>query len=284
MARYPGLLELLPFAPSDPDFADTSRWDKLRQAIRASWATAPTAALQEAATTWQLLRSAPPDPQHMVYVAGCQPSTVIDYQLSPGPSWWRPEQKRLQFIATHEGDGTVSWQSGCLPGVPTWYAEDTAHDALCAQPRAFPGYLDLLVNGQTRLLPNTPPARARGAAGEERFVLPDTPPVDGMPAPGDISGLGWSGQALAPQATSEAALPPIEIAIRHGNLAYARHPVLVGHYQGDTVVSAEAVLDRQLGGALTRRLDLGIYPGPLGSNTVFLNDSASAKPAGAVVV
>ncbi|WP_180129044.1 CHAT domain-containing protein [Rhodoferax sp. BLA1] len=284
VARYPGLLELLPFAPNDPDFADTSRWDKLRQAIRASWATAPAAALQEAATTWQLLRSAPPAPQHMVYVAGCQPSTVIDYQLSPGPSWWRPDQKRLQFIATHEGDGTVSWQSGCLPGVPTWYAEDTAHDALCAQPRAFPGYLDLLVNGQTRLLPSTPPARSRGAAGEERFVLPDTPPVDGIPTPGDISSLGWSGQALAPQAASEAALPPIEIAIRHGNLAYARHPVLVGHYQGDTVVSAEAVLDRQLGGALTRRLDLGIYPGPLGSNTVFLNDSASAKPAGAVVV
>ncbi len=78
--------------------------------------------------------------------------------------------------------------------------------------------------------------------------------------------------------------PTIEVAIRHGNLAYARHPVVVGHYQGDTVVSAEAVLDKQSGGALTRRLDLGIYPGALGSNTVFLNDSPSARPGGAIVV
>ena len=38
------------------------------------------------------------------------------------------------------------------------------------------------------------------------------------------------------------------------------------------------------GGALTRRLDLGIYPGALGSNTVFLNDSPSARPGGAIVV
>ena len=82
----------------------------------------------------------------MAYVAGCQPATVIDYQLSSADAWWRPDLKRLEFIATREGDGTVSWQSGRLPGVPTWYVENTAHDALCAQPKAFPGYLDILVN------------------------------------------------------------------------------------------------------------------------------------------
>jgi hypothetical protein len=106
----------------------------------------------------------------------------------------------------------------------------------------------------------------------------------------DIAGFGFSGTAPEwPKAN--AATPIIEVSIRHGNLTYARHPVLVGHYQGDTVVSAEAVLDRQLCGHLTRRLDLGIYPGPLGSHTVFLNDSpppsrwvpsssASARSAG----
>ena len=29
VARYPGLLELLPFAPDDPDFTDTTRWRAL---------------------------------------------------------------------------------------------------------------------------------------------------------------------------------------------------------------------------------------------------------------
>ncbi len=284
VARYPGLLELLPFAPEDPDFADTSRWETLRQAVGARWETAQTAPLQKAATTWKLLRAAATDPRCMVYVAGCQNATVIDYQLTSANAWWRPDQKRLQFIATREGDGTVSWRSGRLPGVPTWYAEDTAHDALCAQAKAFPGYLDLLVNGQTTLLPSTPPARARAAGAEDRFVLPDAPPVDGIPAAGDIGSFGFSGSGPLSEEATEQALPPIEISIRHGNLAYARHPVMVGHYEGYAVVSAEAVLDRQLGGPLTRRLDLGVYPGPLGSSTVFLNDSVSAKPAGAVVV
>ncbi len=284
VARYPGLLELLPFAPEDPDFGDTSRWETLRKAVCATWETAQAAPLQEAATTWKLLRAAAPDPRCMVYVAGCQNATVIDYQLTSANTWWRPDQKRLQFVATHEGDGTVSWRSGRLPGVPTWYAENTAHDALCAQAKAFPGYLDLLVNGQTALLPSSPPARARAAGAEDRFVLPDVPPVDGIPAAGDIGSFGFSGSGPLGEEATEQALPPIEISIRHGNLAYARHPVVVGHYEGYAVVSAEAVLDRQLGGALTRRLDLGVYPGPLGSSTVFLNDAASGKPAGAVVV
>jgi hypothetical protein len=100
--------------------------------------------------------------------------------------------------------------------------------------------------------------------------------------PEDIASLGFSGQL--PEAAEASAPPVITVSIRHGNLTYARHPVLVGHYQGDTMVSAEAALDRQLNGHLTRRLDLGIYPGPLGSHSVFLNDSPVAKPMGAIVV
>ena len=103
VSRYPGLLELLPFAPDDPDFADLGRWQKLRQETGARWPTAEPAFLQEAAATWKLLKAAPPDPRHMVYVAGCQPATVIDYQLTPGTDWWPPERKRLDFIATARG-------------------------------------------------------------------------------------------------------------------------------------------------------------------------------------
>ncbi len=284
VARYPGLLELLPFAPDDPDFADAARWVTLRSEVNAGWPTADASDLLVAAKTWQFLKDAAPDPQFMTYVAGCQPATVVDYQLVADEAFlYRPTGKRLEFIATREGDGTVSWESGRLPGVPVWYVADTAHDMLCAQPKAFPGYLDILVNGRTTLLPSAPPAAARAAAGESRFVLPASPPIDGIPTAADLAGFGFSGQP-AKTAESEKAAPSIEVSIRHGNLSYARHPVVVGHYQGDTVVSAEAVLDRQLGGHLTRRLDLGVYPGPLGSHTVFLNDSPTAKPMGAVVV
>jgi len=284
VSRYAGLLELLPFAPEDPDFAEAARWQALRQETGAAWPTAEAEGLQEAADTWKLLRNAPADPQHMVYVAGCQAATVVDYRLASSEGRQETQRKHLEFIATAEGDGTVSWASGRLAGVPVWYVDNTAHDALCAQPKAFPGYLDILVHGRTTLLPAAPPARSREAGLEARFVMPPTAPADSIPAPEDIAAFSFSGAAPMETAEQVRPVPVIEVAVRHGNLTYARHPVVVGHYQGDTVVSAEAALDRQLDGALTRRLDLGIYPGALGSNTVVLNDAPGARPGGAIVV
>lgn len=280
---YPGLLELLPFAPRDPDFTDLTHWQAIRESTEADWNLADAATLKEAAISWQRLRAAPADPL-MLYVAGCQPATVIDYQLVSREDEPPSQRKKLEFIATPSGDGTVSWDSGRLPGVPMWYVEDTAHDALCAQPKAFPGYLDLLVKGSTTLLPAAPPAQSRAASGEDRFVLPGMPLADSIPGPDDIGTFGFSGGIPVDRGIVEKPGLTIDIGITHGSLAYARHPVVVGHYQGDTIVSAEKALDRQLGGALSRRADLGIYPGPLGTCTTFFNDSPTAKPAGALVV
>jgi len=280
---YPGLLELLPFAPNDPDFTDLAHWQAIKQGTAATWETASPATLREAAASWQRLRAAPADPL-MLYVAGCQPATVVDYQLVSRDDDPPDQRKTLEFIATAAGDGTVSWDSGRLPGVPVWYVDNTAHDALCAQPKAFPGYLDLLVKGSTTLLPATPPSRARGAGLAERFVLPALPVADSIPGPDDIGSFGFSGGIPVDRSNGEAAGQVIRVGITHGSLAYARHPVVVGHYQGDTIVSAEQALDRQLDGALSRRADLGIYPGPLGTSSLFLNDNANAKPAGALVV
>lgn len=281
--NYPGLLELLPFAPRDPDFTDLTHWQAIRESTEADWNLADAATLKEAAISWQRLRAAPADPL-MCYVAGCQPATVIDYQLVSREDEPPSQRKKLEFIATASGDGTVSWDSGRLPGVPMWYVEDTAHDALCAQPKAFPGYLDLLVKGSTTLLPAAPPAQSRAAGGEDRFVLPSMPLADSIPGPDEIGTFGFSGGIPVDRGIVEKPGLTIDIGITHGSLAYARHPVVVGHYQGDTIVSAEKALDRQLGGALSGRADLGIYPGPLGTCTTFFNDSPTAKPAGALVV
>lgn len=280
---YAGLLELLPFAPRDPDFTDLTHWQAIRESTEADWQLADTAALKEAAISWQRLRAAPADPL-MCYVAGCQPATVIDYQLVSREDEPPSQRKKLEFVGTASGDGTVSWDSGRLPGVPMWYVEDTAHDALCAQPKAFPGYLDLLVKGSTTLLPAAPPAQSRAAGGEDRFVLPSMPLADSIPGPDEIGTFGFSGGIPVDRNIAEKPGLTIDIGITHGSLAYARHPVVVGHYQGDTIVSAEKALDRQLGGALSGRADLGIYPGPLGTCTTFFNDSPTAKPAGALVV
>ena len=278
---FPGLLELLPCAAEDPDFSRPEFWQDLKQGLKAAWNTAEAQALRQARETWAQLRQAQPDPRSMVYVAGCQPATVAGYRLEPYEESYLAGRRRLSFLATAEGDGTVTWSSGVLPQVPVWYARDTAHDALCSNRALFPGYLDLLTTGQTSRLPQTPPARSRDAAGET-FPLPDTPPLDAIP---DAAALALAGFGPgAPMDDQGPAAPVIRVNIRHGNLAYARHPVLVGHYLDDTIVNAERALDERLGGALSRRQQLGLYPGRPGSHALFFHDRPEGKPAGAMVI
>jgi len=62
-----------------------------------------------------------------------------------------------------------------------------------------------------------------------------------------------------------------KVRIVHGDLAWSQYPVAVGHYHGDTIVSAENYLDKQLDGRLRERHRLGIYPGKIGTSTVLLN-------------
>ena len=283
--QYPGLIELLPFAPDGTDFSDPALWKRLRAELDAVWKPAPTTALRGARATWQRLLEAEPDPEHMIYIAGCQPATVVDYRTESSDSLLGGSSRKLAFDATARGDGTVSWDSGLLPGVPAWYVEDTAHDKLCAQQRAFPGYLDLLTTGTTARLPSSPPiSRAAGAAQDERFALPDHPFADAIPDPETVHRLGFGPAADWQEDAETHAAPAIRVGIRHGDLGYARHPVLVGHYTGDTIVSAEAALDQHLGGALSRRLQLGLYPAAHGSHALFFHDHPDGKPGGAVVV
>ncbi|MBS0552069.1 MAG: CHAT domain-containing protein, partial [Proteobacteria bacterium] len=79
-------------------------------------------------------------------------------------------------------------------------------------------------------------------------------------------------------------VPTISVSIRHGDLSYARHPVVVGHYLGDTIVSAEKMLDHRLGNALSRRHFLGLYPGRLHTHALFFHPRKEGKPGGAIVI
>ncbi|EGK73419.1 hypothetical protein METUNv1_00046 [Methyloversatilis universalis FAM5] len=284
VSTYPGLLELLPFADSDPDFADAGLWTALRRQLGAAWRTADAATLKTARDTWDRLRAAAVDARLTCYVAGCQPATVIGYQVSGEDDPWPLGRSRIDFVATARGDGTVSWASGALPGVPVWYAEDTAHDFLCAQTRAFEGYLDLLMTGSTRRLPSAPPAgaRAAGADGAD-FLLRPAPPADGIPQPGDLALFGFGGSP-APVEDAAEIRTVVTVRVRHCELSYARHPVMVGHYAGDTIVSAEASMDRRMDGALSRSQLLGRYPGAAGTHGVFIPREMHQHPQGAIVI
>ena len=108
---------------------------------------------------------------------------------------------------------------------------------------------------------------------------PTTSPPQAACAASASAPAGRSTRPLPDQA-----VPLIQLSIRHGNLAYARHPVLVGHYLGDTIVSAEKALDERLDNALSSRLQLGLYPGRSGTHALFFHPQTEGKPGGAVVV
>ncbi len=74
----------------------------------------------------------------------------------------------------------------------------------------------------------------------------------------------------------------LELSVLHGSLTEAKHPIVVGHYRGDPMVSAESVLDGRLGGQLTRNSRLGVYPGELETWNAF--DNPQGSPPGALVV
>ena len=74
------------------------------------------------------------------------------------------------------------------------------------------------------------------------------------------------------------------VRVAHGDIRFARAPVLVGHYSGDGILSAEAALDLALDGRLSRCAQLGLYPGPVETCQVFLDDGAWVGPPGAVVL
>ncbi len=283
--RYPGMAELLPFEKGAEPFGRLQTWVDLKQSAAAGFPLIDKATLDDAAMSWQTLLQAKPDLDRMRYVAGCARATVVGYQVAPDSG--EPGPRRIDWLASGEGDGTVSWASGRLGDLPMWYAPDTAHDELCSNAddrRVFRGYVDLLAGGRTDQLPASPPANARDATGPAgTFVLPALPPCDDLPDEAAVRGLGFSG-ARRRTRRAAAAAPVITVTVRHADLAYARHAVMVGHYEGDTIVSAEAALDGRLGLALSRRRALGLYPGAHGSQAVFFNDDPRRSPLGAVVV
>lgn len=176
--RYPGLVELLPFSTGNAAavrYDDPGLWAELREALGERWHSADAAILRGARRTWDKLAGAV-DAQRMIYVAGMQPETVCGHVLADDDGAFRFLGRRRKYLSPgHTGrrrHGHLGF--GRAPRRSRVYAEDTAHDALCAKDfgrRTFAGYTELLLKGTTARLPSTCPAtrsasraRASGAA------------------------------------------------------------------------------------------------------------------------
>jgi CHAT domain-containing protein len=81
----------------------------------------------------------------------------------------------------------------------------------------------------------------------------------------------------------------LHVSVLHGDLNHTNHPILLGHYEGDTIAGAERVVDNMVEGALSQRYHLGRYPGRNGTAAVALAPSSEIQQSldvqhGAIVI
>lgn len=69
----------------------------------------------------------------------------------------------------------------------------------------------------------------------------------------------------------------LHISVVHGDLNHTNYPILLGHYEGDTIAGAERVVDKMVDGALSQRYQLGRYPGRNGTAAVALAPSSEIQ-------
>ena len=256
------------------DLYDPASWAELEAVDSDGWTPPDGGDLsdQSARRLRDVLDRAPNDPERMIYVAGQAPSTPVAVEV---------ENREIVFRATAEGDGRVPWETGLLEGIPTWYMPGVKHGALANHKRSFAAIDELLREGGTELLSRDRPA-VRGPG--EIFDIREDDPEERVDVYPNHAELVAAALADLPETTEDPTEPPIRVTVSHGDLAYASAPVMVGHYQGDPIVSAEWALDRQLDGRLSHRHRLGRYPGPIGSSEVVLAGRSDAKPGGAIVI
>lgn len=258
VTRFPGVLAMLPNHGSS-DWFRAETWERFARATGSGWAVPDAADLARAKAFRDLLDANPVDPELTVYVAGCARATPEDMVFGVSDMGATTAELR----GTKQGDGRVTWASGIPPDVPVWYMP-AEHGDLSAATEHFPAVLDLLQFGATTKLPTEPPVQ-RGAEGPVPIV-PATPMSLPDEAALAAAMLGAGRRRRKRPRTGDI----FDVTLTHADLAYAEDPILVGHYAGDTIVSAEKALDATLGGRLSDRRRVGLYPGPLESSYVVI--------------
>lgn len=257
--EYPGVFEMLPYELLDP-----AAWSDNAEAENASPAVAM---FNNAKAVWDKIKAATQrlDPERFFYIAGQAPAT---------PDSMRREGGKYIFDATPLGDGRVPWATGIPNGIRTWYA-NVLHGDLCKSDKCTPAVLDILRYGNTDRLPSVAPGN-RGLP--PKFVMPTERAVL-HPNHEELLAAALCAQ---PDKLTTHATNRIRVRVVHGSLEFASHSILLGHYCGDTLVSAEAALDRHLNGRLLASQRLGLYPGDINTAQYFPNDGH--KPKGAIIV
>lgn len=272
ISQFEGILELLPVNENHQLPAEDI-WDRYKEVLGNGWNRPDSRHLKDAQKTWEAVKNSGLESGQVFYIAGRAEETPVGHEIVE-----RHGKKKIRILSTRKGDGQVTWESGIPQGIKHWFVDAVHGDIPDHQP-AYRGILDILETGETRELSTKPPV-SRSADEQYREMAPDS--IDFYPSENHIQAatMGRRFETYRPKEVLER-VPRISVV--HGNLCFAKSPIAVGHYQGDTIVSAEAALDSRLNGRLSKRLQLGLYPGPLCSHEVLLNLEDHKFP-GALIV
>jgi len=263
---FPSVLEMLPRDGGDRYFSREA-W----RTLRGGPPEPPAAtAFRDARAVLPALESA--DARACISVTGIAARTVSGAGRRDG---------QIVFDVTTEGDGRITYASSALAGVPTYFM-DAVHGDLPSHEAGFPALLELLATGTTTRLTTIAPSQARG--GASTYVT--RPEGVLYPTRGDLERSVMGRRRTRPYRDERKGF---RVSVVHGDLRFARFPIVVGHYEGDTIVGAEAQVDRVLQRALRTRYNLGLYPGPLGTVSVVLRGASRLQrslrlPSGAIVL
>ncbi|MEM7250986.1 MAG: CHAT domain-containing protein [Pseudomonadota bacterium] len=263
---FPGLVEMLPHHEQSNLFSLT-QWGAASDQAPDGELLKKSLAFREQLDTRAI------EPDSMMYVAGHAERTAARMVVER-----KDDRVKVHFGYTRQGDGTVPWKLGIMPGLDTYYVE-AEHGQIPAHEASFDGFRELLDTGRTSKLSEIAPSARRGA-DDEIFEIDTRDEDDRLRYYPDESDLIQTFAGVSAELAPE---PMISLSIVNGDVRDATSPVIVGHYRGDPIVSVESLLDRAAaGGAMVRDHRLGQYPGPLGTARIYptSNDSFQVIVAG----
>lgn len=259
LSQYPGLLELLPTS-SKTDYFQKETWQKILAKDSDNWQG--YSALEGAKHVREQLDGIDLTESAVCYVAG-------QGDVTPVAQKW--EAGELSFIANKAGDGFSDWQESKIAKGKYWFIP-VEHGQLVNHPPVFKGILDLLQSGNTQQL-----SMALPTVDEDEQMLPE----EVASVYPDEKELLAAALCFSTKISQQEQKEKINVTVIHGNLEHVSNAVVVGHYEGDSIVNAEHILDQRLNGRMRELHRLGMYPGEINTSKILLNNEN--KPAGAIV-
>jgi len=257
--EFPGLLGLLPISEvNGKGFESKESWQEMVKYYSGEVKPIPSVdKLKGFAKYRTSILNSKVDFDRAVYIAGIDKATPLGYKIEDG---------KLIFLSTSEGDQSVTWATGIpkelIENGNVYYANAT-HGALANDEGLFKPISEILETGKTKILSKIQP-QTRG--GEKVFTAPNIDDFDYSQkgVENTILGLGESNAVPLVEFKS------LKVQVSNGDLLYARYPILAGHFLNDGLFSVEKALDWHLKGELRRRMQLGFYPGEIGTYELIL--------------